>query len=108
MIHCLIRLSVLLVTGAATLQGVEPALRNSSTPTESKGLVTLVLVDAFSNPKVIAFVMRTAGDTGRDIILLRKSNLSPELVGAAVQALAGSRRRHGLRISNPVEIELLA
>jgi hypothetical protein len=59
--------------------------------------VTVVLKESFPQDHIAAVVRRLPGKNGGDVIALRKSVASPELLAMAMAALTKARARQGSR-----------
>lgn len=73
-------------------------------PTSSSDVVTVAIKDHFPQPHIAALVRRTPGRQGRDIIALRRSAVSPELLALAVGALKKSRETQGPTVARRITI----
>jgi hypothetical protein len=70
--------------------------------------LVLVAVDSLKSRKVVAVVRRSAGPSGRDLILVRRNHSDAEDVLYALRALIASRRRHGATPTRGLEFSLTA
>ena len=67
-----------------------------SQPSDSNPrLVTIVLKPTFTNRGLVAVYRRTPGVTGRDIIALKRSAATPELLVTVLGGLSRSREKFG-------------
>lgn len=86
---------------ALPLQAQAPAALISPRP------VSLVLKEKFARNSVGAVVRREAGPSGRDIIAIRRSELTPETLVYALDAIGQSRLRDGENPSTQITVALL-
>ena len=61
--------------------------------------LTVVLKESFPQTHIAAVVRRTPGAQGQDIIAIRRSAASPELLGAALIIVARSHERQGATVT---------
>ena len=57
--------------------------------------ITLILLEEFSQPGLVAVIRRTPGSDGEDMIVVKRNALSAEVVGSAIGLLANARKRVG-------------
>lgn len=96
--------AILLTGHAVIVHAGNSDLERRLPVTYSDHSVVVALVDSFANPRASAYVVRTNGAAGRDIILIKKANLSPDLLALAARSLITSQRRYGKRPTKPVNI----
>jgi hypothetical protein len=97
---------VLVPTMLAVSVGLLPSAASESADASplSSPAVLVVLKESFPQTHIAAVVRRTPGANGQDIIAIRRSAASPELLGAALTIVAKSRERQGATVARKATI----
>lgn len=69
--------------------------------------MTVMVKESFPDTALQAIISRSPGKSGHDIIAIRRSALSPELLSAALNSLRRSRVRHGEQPNGKVTIRFM-
>lgn len=72
-----------------------------------RGTVTILIKTSFPDTSLQAIVSREPGAAGHDVIAIRRSQLSPELLFATLEALRRSKARHGEQPQHQVNIRFM-
>lgn len=71
---------------------------------EPERSITLMLLQEFTQPGLAAFIRRTPGDSGEDVIAVKAADLTPALLAHALATLSRSRAHDGQRPTDPISI----
>ena len=101
--------TLLLAVGLTVLSGwaaTGPIWRDkaAATAVQATPAVTVVLKERFPQAHVAAVVRRTPGANGSDVIALKRSAASPELLAIAMATVAKSRDQEGSAFSRRISV----
>jgi hypothetical protein len=91
-----------ILSASVALLPSAPTERTDAGPLSSP--ITVVLKERFPQAHIAAVIRRTPGANGQDIIAIRRSVASPELLGAALTIVAKSRERQGATVARKATI----
>ena len=79
--------------------GTEPSLVHTpplpAAVTAAPIRFTVVVMDSFGDQRLLGVVRRTVGAARRDLLIIKRSELTPEFLVALAKAMAESFARHG-------------
>ncbi len=79
--------------------GAPVAMDHATEPSNQKEEVTVALFESFSKPGIAAVIRRTKGNSGRLLIGVKRSALSPELLRALFATVPSAAAKRQAKIS---------
>jgi hypothetical protein len=80
---------------------------NATSAAQARPNVTIVLVDSLRKPSDEAYVLRSANRPDVNVVEVRGSSLTPELLWHALLACGGSVKRHGMLPQHTIRVTLV-